>query len=218
VYFLGATSRQLRVEVNGEVQSYDVAQVQLVFFANPTDTPPVPAATRADASIGIAIPSDTAITVRTIDSVNSDIARTGHTFMASPDEPVCVDGGSVIPRGADVMPKLVYDQQAGKLRGRTVLTLALVPVKANGHWVDVTSTDVRRESDSQTAKSAQTVGGVTASGAIIGGIARGGKGAAIGAGSCAVAGAGATVMTSGEKVVIPSETRLTLRLQSPAQL
>jgi hypothetical protein len=130
VYFLGATSRQLRVEVNGEVQSYDVAQVQLVFFSNPTDTPPVPAATRADASIGIAIPSDTAITVRTIDSVNSDIARTGHTFMASPDEPVCVDGGSVIPRGADLMPKLVYDQQAGKLRGRTVLTLALVPVKA----------------------------------------------------------------------------------------
>jgi hypothetical protein len=226
--FLGATSRQVRIEVNGEVQAYDVGQVRSVFFAdpsfgNPGDTPPPPARmtavpTRPDYQDGVTIPADTAITVRMIDSVNSDTNRTGQTFMASLDEPIYVDGRSVAPRGAEVMTKLVYDQQAGKLQGRAVLTLALVSVKVNGRRVDMTSADVRRESDSQGAKSAKTVGGVTALGAIIGGIAGGGKGAAIGAGSGAVVGAGAAVMTSGEKVAIPSETRLTFRLQSPAQI
>jgi hypothetical protein len=62
------------------------------------------------------------------------------------------------------------------------------------------------------------IGGGAALGAIIGAVAGGGKGAAIGAGSGAALGTGAEVLTSGQKVKIPSETRLTFRLQSPVQL
>jgi hypothetical protein len=43
-----------------------------------------------------------------------------------------VNASTVIPRGADVMTKLIYDQNAGKLQGRTVLTPALVSVRTNG--------------------------------------------------------------------------------------
>jgi hypothetical protein len=246
--FLGGTARQVRIEVRGEVQTFDVGQVQSVFFADPApaqaqrDPPPVaqtqapripspPARDermdgRVDGRVDdqrpmadhVTIPADTAITVRMVDSVNSETSRTGQTFMASLDEPVVVDGNPVIPRGADVMTKLVYDQNAGKLTGRTVLTLVLVSVKANGQWVDMTSYDVRTESSSQGAKSAKVVGGGAVLGALIGGIVGGGKGAAIGAGSGAAVGTGAAVATSGEKVTIPSETRLTFRLQNPAQL
>ena len=60
-----------------------------------------------------------------------------------------VDGQQVIPRGADVLTKLVEDQQSGKFEGRTVLTLALVSININGQPVDVTSTDVRTASASR---------------------------------------------------------------------
>jgi hypothetical protein len=52
----------------------------------------------------------------------------------------------------------------------------------------------------------------------VGAIAGGGKGAAMGAGSGAALGTGAEVLTGGQKVKIPSETRLTFRLQNPVQL
>jgi hypothetical protein len=138
--------------------------------------------------------------------------------MASLDEPIVVNGTPVIPRGADVMTKLVYDQDAGKLQGRTVLTLALVSVKVDGRWVDLTSSDVRTESGSQGQKTGKIVGGTAALGAVLGGILGGGKGAAVGAVSGGAVGAGAAVATSGEKVTIPSETRLTFTLKTPARL
>ena len=124
----------------------------------------------------------------------------------------------MIPRGADVLTKLVQDQQSGKIEGRTVLTLALSTITVNGRPIDVTSTDVKSESSSRGKRSAGVIGGAAALGAIIGAVAGGGKGAAIGAGSGAVVGTGAEVLTSGQKVKIPSETRLTFRLQSPVQL
>jgi hypothetical protein len=153
-----------------------------------------------------------------IDAVNSDTSRLGETFRASLDEPVVVDGQEVIPRGADVLTKLVQDQQSGKIQGRTVLTLALSTITVNGRPLDVTSTDVKTESSSRGGRSGKVIGGTAALGAIIGAIAGGGKGAAIGAGSGAAVGTGAEVLTGGQKVKIPSETRLTFRLQNPVQL
>ena len=78
--------------------------------------------------------------------------------------------------------------------------------------------EVSRASGSRTSKSGQVIGGGTALGAIIGAIAGGGKGAAIGALSGAAAGGAVQVMTKGEKVKIPSETRLTFTLQQPLHI
>ena len=60
--------------------------------------------------------------------------------------------------------------------------------------------------------------GGAALGAIIGAIAGGGKGAAIGAASGAGAGTAVQVVTGGQKVHIPSETRLTFTLDTPVKL
>lgn len=247
--FLGGTTRQVRMDINGDIRAWDIAQVQSVIFADPgpgyqpsrppqasspypPPAPPYPpyppyspstsASTPAPESYpgpaGITIPADTRLTIRMIDAVNSDTARLGQTFRASVDEPVYVNGQQVIPRGADVITKLVASQQSGKIEGRAALTLALSSVTVNGQPVDVTSTDVKTESSSRGARSGGVIGGTAALGAIIGAIAGGGKGAAIGAGSGAAVGTGVQVLTSGQKVRIPSETRLTFRLQTPVQL
>ena len=75
-----------------------------------------------------------------------------------------------------------------------------------------------QESSSRGERTAKVAGGTAAVGAIIGAIAGGGKGAAIGAGAGAAAGAGAQVITSGQRVRIPSETRLTFVLDNPVRL
>ena len=167
---------------------------------------------------GFQVPAGTPLVVRMIDSVDSEKTRLGETFRASIDDPVLLDNQTVIPRGADAVVKLVEDRQSGKITGKTVLTLSLMQVMVNGRMVDVSSGDVSQASSSRGARSAKVIGGATALGAIIGAVAGGGKGAAIGAGSGAAVGTGAEVFTKGQRVKIPSETRLTFTIQQPIQL
>ena len=241
--YLGGTARQVRVDVNGEVQTFDIGQVQSISFIDQNYAPAPPPAPadnyrrdqdrdRRDdrdrfnnapsgpppAALGVVIPVDSPITVRMIDAVNSETSHLGQTYRASIDEPIVVNGQQIVPRGADVMTKLVEDRQSGKIEGRTVQTLALVSITINGQIVPVTSTEVRTESSSRGNRSAGVIGGGAALGAIVGALAGGGKGAAIGATSGAALGTGAEVLTKGQTVKIPSETRLTFRLQTPVQL
>jgi hypothetical protein len=249
--FLGGTARQVRMDLNGDIRTYDVAQVESIRFSDPNyqsanqaprdvprdvprdaprdvarDEPRMRRAPDADSrnydaprqTSGALIPTDTQITVRMIDAVDSERARLGETFRASLDEPIVVDGREVIPRGADVLTKLVDDQKSGHIEGRTILTLAIQTITIDGRPVPVTTGDLQTASTGRGKRSAGVIGGGAALGAIIGGIVGGGKGAAIGAGSGAAVGAGSEVLTGGQKVKIPSETRLTFRLQNPVQL
>ena len=84
--------------------------------------------------------------------------------------------------------------------------------------VDVNTQTVSRESNSRTGTTAKRAAGVGAVGAIIGAIAGGGKGAAIGAAAGGAAGAGTGIITKGERVRIPSETRLTFVLDTNVRI
>jgi len=167
---------------------------------------------------GITIPAGSDVSVRTIDSVDSERDRRGQTYRASIDQPVIVNGQTVIPRGADAVVMLSDSQQSGKIEGKAVLTLELRSITINGRTYDSTSSTVSRESGSRGSRSAKVIGGTAALGAIIGAIAGGGRGAAIGAGSGAAVGTAAQVITSGQKVKVPAETLLTFTLQNPLDL
>jgi hypothetical protein len=180
-----------------------------------TDTsqsaPPAPTTTTT-------IPSGTLLKVRMIDAVDSETSQLGQTFQASLDEPITINGETVVPRGADVVAKLVEDKQSGKITGRTELTLDLASIRVNGRMVDITTGEVTSSSGSRGAKSAKVIGGATAVGAVLGGIFGGGKGAAIGAASGAGAGGAVQVLTKGQKVKIPAETRLSFNLTNDLKI
>ena len=175
-------------------------------------TPPPPAA-----MVSGTLPAGTNLVIRMIEGVDSETNRVGQTFRASMDQPVMVDGQTVIPRGADAWVKLVDSKDSGKLAGRAELALSLQSVSINGHMVDINTQSINKESGSQGEKTAKVAGGTAAVGAIIGAIAGGGKGAAIGAGAGAAAGAGSQVVLGGQRVRIPSETRLTFVLDNPTR-
>lgn len=239
--YLGGNARQIRMEVGDGIQTFEIERITSIQFGSPTavETPapadnpePPPPAPAERSSVfravaetsasappaGIELPKGTVLTVRMIDPVDSNINRVGETFRASIDEPVVVGSDQVIPRGADVVVKLVDDKQAGKISGRTVLTLDLISVVANGRTIDVNTEAVSRESASRTGRSEKVIGGGAALGAIIGALAGGGRGAGIGAVGGAGAGTAVQVATKGERVRIPSEARLTFTLEYPVRI
>jgi hypothetical protein len=185
-----------------------------------TQAPAVPwrPAAPAARSGTVELAAGTNIVVRVIDGVDSETSRPGQTFAASLDEPVLVNGETVIPRGADAVLKLVDSKDSGKLTGRAELTLDLVSVTLNGKRVELNTQTVSQASDSRGERTAKVAGGTAIVGAIIGGIAAGGKGAALGAAAGGAAGAGAQIITKGQRVKIPSETRLTFALDAPVRL
>ncbi len=231
--YLGGTARQVRIDGGDQVQTVDVDSIaKIEFSAPPAAAAPAPPPVRQSnilrpesesapppaQSSSAELPAGTNIVVRMIDAVDSQVNRVGQTFAASLDEPVMLEGQTVIPRGADAVVKLTDAKESGKLAGRAELTLDLVSVKVNGRMVDINTQTVSRESSSRGQRTAKVAGGTAAVGAIIGAIAGGGKGAAIGAAAGGAAGAGAEVVTKGQTVKIPSETRLTFVVDSPVRL
>jgi len=169
---------------------------------------------------GVLLPAGTNLVVRMIDGVDSETSRVGQTFNASMDQPVLDASGQnvLIPRGADVVIKLVDAKESGTFTGKAGLTLSLQSVKVNGQMVEVNSQSISRASGSQGASTAKRGAAGAVVGAGLGAIFGGGKGAATGAAVGGAAGAGTQVFTKGQKVKIPSETRLTFVLDSPVQL
>jgi hypothetical protein len=210
--YLGGSAREVKIEAGDKIQTLDVSDIVHIDFSVDRERNGRETATPADSSNSL--PAGTNLVIRMIDAVDSERNSVGQTFAASLDEPVMINGLTVIPRGADVVVKLVDDKESGKLTGRTSLTLDLMSLKVNGRMVDVNTRTVTEESSSRGARTAKVAGGTAALGGIVGAIAGGGKGAAIGLGSGAAVGAGAEVMTKGQRVRIPSETRLTFELEN----
>ena len=196
----------------------------------PPDQPPAPpappAAPEAAAApaapapdMGITLAGGTSLVVRMIDGVDSETARPGQSFAGSLDEPVNdANGQPIVPRGADVVLKLVDAKQSGTFTGRSELTLNLQSIRVNGRMVDINTQSISRTGDSRGAQTAKRGGVGAIAGAALGGIFGGGKGAAEGAAVGAGVGAGSQIATRGERVRIPSETRLTFVLDTPVRL
>jgi hypothetical protein len=166
----------------------------------------------------VQLSAGTNLVIRMIDAVDSEKTSVGQTFRATMDEPVTINGDTVIQRGSDVMVKLVDSKSSGRATGRAELALSLQAVNVNGRMVDINTQTITRESDSRGKKTATAAGIGAALGTIIGAAAGGGKGAAVGAGAGAATGAGVEMATKGERVRVPSEARLTFVLDSAVNI
>ncbi len=215
--YLGGDSREVKfLRANGSVKSYSVGEIAGLGFGDAAAEAVVsaPRAPEATANGAMLIPEGTVVSVRMIDSIDSDVTGVGERFRASLEEAIVVDGKEVAPRGADAMVQVAKVEQAGKVSGREEVAVELSALTIEGREYTLNSNYAEVESKSKTGKTAKTAGGGAALGAIIGAIAGGGKGAAIGAG----VGAGAGTVysaTRGTNVRIPSETLLTFTLREP---
>jgi hypothetical protein len=163
----------------------------------------------------ISVPTGTRLTIRTIDSIDSDRNRVGDKFAATLDQPLYVNDVLVVPKGADVYGRLEEVKEAGHLAGKSQLRLSLTGIVVDGQTYALSTGDYDLSGKSRTGNTAKKVGGGAAVGALIGAVVGGGKGAAIGAGVGAGAGTAVQVATQGDQVHVPSETLLEFALDQP---
>ena len=157
---------------------------------------------------GAFIPANTEVVVRTSEPIDSRQVDPQREYIAVLDEPLTVNGMSIAPKGADAVLHVVAANQAHGVKGRASLTLQLVAIVVDGARIAVTTDGVKSESGSQAARATKAGVGGAAVGAVIGGFLGGGSGAAQGA---AIGGGAAvgTVAITGQRIRVPSETRLT---------
>ena len=162
----------------------------------------------------ITLPIGTEIAIRTIDRIDSQKADLFREYAASLDDPVVVDGVTVVPANANSVLKIVEAQGAGLTHNASLAT-ALVAVIVNGQRVNVETGKLDSKAGSRAKRTAAGGAIGAGAGAGIGAAAGGGVGAAAGAGAGAAVGAVAARIT-GKGVEIAPETRFTYTLTQPA--
>jgi YMGG-like Gly-zipper len=189
---------------------------------SPAAAPPRPAPAVAAQSTtpspmpmaSVTIPAGTTVTVRMIDSIDTDVTGAGERFRASIDDPIVVNGQVVVPRNADATVQVMRVEQSGKISGSDEVAMKLYDITIDGKPYEVASEYAEVKGEGQGKKTAKTTAVTTGVGAALGAIFGGGKGAAIGAGAGAATGV-AVSAARGKTLRIPSETRLDFDLRAP---
>lgn len=211
---LGATPRQIEFLPNsGQSMKLPVDSVQSINLSQPSSgAAPAPTSRKA-----VLIPAGTAFRVRTLDLIDVDSTEAGAKFRGTVDDPIMLGGDVIVPRGADVTMVAAKVQQGGKVKGSDLIELKVNAISVRGRSYPVVTSVSQTKSAGEGKKSAGKILGGAGLGAIIGGIAGGGKGAGIGA---LVGGAGGTILTltSQPHLKVPAESRLEFQFLSDWQV
>jgi hypothetical protein len=149
------------------------------------------------------LPAGTKLQVRMTDRLSSESAKPGDSFHGILAQPVIVKGKTLFDKGTDVTGQVISASSSGRLSSPGELQLVLTSV--SGGWFRSYSLTVQPlviEGSSHKKSNIVKIGGGTAAGAVIGGLAAGGKGAAIGAGVGAGTGTAVAAVTGKREAVV----------------
>jgi hypothetical protein len=166
----------------------------------------------------IVIPAGTAIPVVLDQSIGSKTSTTGQDFTATVRSPIEVGGRLAIPKGARASGIVKDAKSAGRFKGGAVLELTLTSVTVGGTSYDIQTSVSSTESKGKGKRTAGMVGGGAGGGALIGGLAGGGKGALIGGLIGAGAGTAGAGLSGNREITLPAESPITFKLLQPLEL
>ena len=167
------------------------------------------------ANLSLTVPVGSNILVRMIDSIDSERDRPGQTFTATLANPILVDDVEIVARGSDLRGRLTAVKSAGRIEGAAELSLELTQIVVNGIPYAMTTAQYEEVGTARGKETTNRMAKAAGVGALIGLIAGGGKGAAIGAGVSASAAGVAQAVTKGEQLYIPAETLLEFSISEP---
>jgi hypothetical protein len=185
----------------------------------PAPVAPVAAAAPAPAlpppPVRVTALTGTPVTVTITERLAASQNSVGDRFTGVLAAPVrSSEGGVVFPRGARVMGTVVASKGQGKFKGSGALGIQVNSI--SGTPVSVSSYE--KEQSGKGKRSAGFIGGGAGGGALIGGLAGGGKGALIGGLIGAGAGTAGAAFTGNKDVVIASESTITFHLAAPVTI
>ena len=179
----------------------------------------------------ITVPAGTQVLLHLRSPIDTKTAKVGDGVYCQTSFPVTQNNVAVIPAGTFVKGKIAQVKRAGKIKGRAeILFNFTTMIFPNGYTIDlpgslenapgsrnstVTDKEGTVKADSQKGKDAGTVAKTGATGAVIGAVAAGGKGAGIGGLAGAAVGLGQVLFTRGQDVRIDQDTALEMVLERP---
>lgn len=166
----------------------------------------------------VTLPEGTVIPIRITETLDTKTAQANDVFHGSLAGDLGIHGVIAVPHGSAVMGRIVDAREAAHFKGAALLSIELTQLTARGRTLTLVTDTFTKEGAGRGKNTVEKAGGGAALGSIIGALAGGGKGAAIGAIAGAGAGTGVNAATRGQQVVIPTETLINFRLQSPVTL
>jgi hypothetical protein len=167
----------------------------------------------------LTLPAGTVVRVRVDEWLSTDRNVTGDNFGAVLDQPIVVNGWVVARRGQAQTGRVSIVNRGGHGGGASQLGVELPELTlVDGQQVALQTQLFQTSAGNSQGRNVAAVGTTTGVGAVIGAIAGGGTGAAIGAGVGATAGIIGVMSTPGRPTVIPPETLLSFRLQTPVTI
>ncbi len=196
---------------------------------NQNQGPSAPTATAAAPAAELVIPAGTKVPVALKHAISTKGTRTGDAVYAETTFPVVANNRVLIPAGTYVQGRISEIQRGGRIKGRAQVlmhfttliypsgyTVILPGAVENAPGVDKTGVKDQEgtlRKDSQTGSKVGTVATTTGTGAMIGGLSQGGKGALIGAGVGGAVGTAIAMLTRGDDVKMDAGTTLELVVQ-----
>jgi type IV secretory pathway VirB10-like protein len=190
--------------------------------------------TASAASKSLTIPAGTKVPLALKHAISTKSAREGDAVYAQTTFPVVQNDRVLIPAGTYVQGKISHVQRAGRIKGRAEVlmhfttliypsgyTVLLPGAVENVPGADKTSMKGEEgtiRQDSQTGQKVGTVASTAGTGAVIGGLSRGGKGAAVGAGVGGAVGTAIALLTRGNDVKLDAGTTLEMVIQREVPL
>src|SRR6202453_1375952 len=164
----------------------------------------------------LTVPAGTVIQIRTRDFLSSDGNHKGDNFIATLAQRIVIDGWVVMRRGQTINGQVTDAVRAGRVKGVSRLQLDLSQLTlVDGQLVPVQTQLLNASAGTSNGRDAAAIGVATGTGAAIGAAAAGGPGAAIGAGAGFVASVAGVLLTRGRPTIIPPESLLTFKLETP---
>ncbi|MEW5820718.1 MAG: hypothetical protein AB1782_11045 [Cyanobacteriota bacterium] len=175
-------------------------------------------------------PRGTNFEVTIQNTINSMSSRVGDTFTAQIDEPLIIDGQTVIPPGSELVGQITYVESAGRIGKNALMDIRFTSVKLpNGERLPVNAKILTTDSSgvlkggknsnivlkaTGTAAGTTAAGAVagTSAGAILGSVA---GGAIFGTAVGGLVGVGYALYRKGKNIVLPSGTKLGVTLEQP---
>lgn len=166
----------------------------------------------APAAVSRVIPAGTSVPVTMSETLSAKDNNVGDSFSGVLSGPLTTEGGgTAFKRGTEVSGTVVAAKGQGRFKGAGDLAIQLTSI--GGMRVSSSTYEVTQKGKGK--RTATLAGGGAGLGALIGGLAGGGKGALIGGLAGAGAGTAGAAYTGNKNVVIPAESRVTFRLESP---
>lgn len=166
----------------------------------------------------IVIPQGTELVGRLQGTLSSKVNRPGDTFELYLEQPIAVEGETILPVNTRLVGKVIESVISGKMKGKAQMVLMLDAAEINGKLTPITTNTLSFVAESSTKRDAAIIGGGAAVGAIIGAIAGGKKGAVIGAAAGGGAGTTGVLVTRGKEVEFAPETKFNFQLNQDLTL